>query len=171
MIAIKKEIRQLISAFLVCIIFISCQKNLDGQFLPPDPEEFFNYSIGTTNYSYSTPSDTIRAINTSLAENQTFAHLFSVNSRGQQDANLSVLSFVRSGMALNSDQQLHIFGTTNIFGGNNPLLSQNPINVHITEYGQVGEFIAGNFQGILFEAMHQTQTHAITCSFRVRRVQ
>ncbi len=169
---LKNQFRFIISLAVLSSAFISCRKNTnEDKFPPPDAEEYLNYTIGTTNYSYTSPNDNISIPNPDSLENQTFGHRLSIRSTGQQDGNLSVLSFNSDNIALNSNQLLHIFGTTNIFGATNPLLAyQNPIYVHITEYGQVGEFIAGNFQGILFEAMHQSQTHNISGSFRVKRI-
>ena len=43
----------------------------------------------------------------------------------------------------------------------------NMINIHITEYGAIGEFIAGNFSGTCTD--DNQVVHNISCSFRMRR--
>ena len=43
-----------------------------------------------------------------------------------------------------------------------------PMNIHITEYGAVGEFIAGNFSGPLLDD-NSHSVYNVTCSFRARR--
>jgi len=167
---LKKLPCTLVTCLLLCTILFSCKKNSDSQGLPPDTNEFVNYSVDGVNYNYTAPADAVGMSNSPVMENQTFATpVYGVHSTGQVDANYSVITFDSLGIALNSNQRLHIFGTTNLFGANNPLLAQSPMNVHITEFGQPGEFIAGDFNGILFETMAQNQTHNISCSFRVRR--
>jgi hypothetical protein len=47
----------------------------------------------------------------------------------------------------------------------------SPIAVNITEYGNVGEYIAGNFNGALMGAAPTFTIYNITCSFRIRRSQ
>ena len=47
---------------------------------------------------------------------------------------------------------------------NNP-----PVNVAITEYGTVGQYIAGNFSGSFTGPAPTSTIYNITCSFRVRR--
>ena len=151
--------------------FISCKK--DSAHVPvaqdpPAPEEFFNYTIDATNYSYTAPADTVKNIVVG-GENSPF---FNANIRigcNGQDANYTDLTFSRSGIGLNSQQPLAHFGTTSVFGNSNILLGTSSVN--ITEYGAVGEFIAGNFTGSLFESQNQSVSHNITCSFRVRRAE
>ena len=43
-----------------------------------------------------------------------------------------------------------------------------PIQLNITEYGNIGGFVAGNFSGNLVD-FNNTAIHPITCTFRVRR--
>ncbi|MEN9569179.1 MAG: hypothetical protein RL172_410 [Bacteroidota bacterium] len=43
--------------------------------------------------------------------------------------------------------------------------------VNITEFGAVGQFIAGNFSATVKEANAPNTQHTITCSFRVRRLE
>lgn len=169
MITLNKEFRQLFSFFFICMLLFSCKKSQENTDRTLDPQEFINYTIDGANYSYSSPVDAIGMNSVDTMENNTFVSNYRINSTGQLDANHSVLSFTRQNIAVNSDQLLGIFGTTNLLGAYNPLLAQSPINVHITEFGQIGEFIAGNFNGILFEVQSQNHIHNVSCSFRVRR--
>lgn len=50
-----------------------------------------------------------------------------------------------------------------------PLMPTIPIPVHITEYGNVGQYISGNFSGTIYDFNPPNAPRAITCSFRVRR--
>lgn len=44
-----------------------------------------------------------------------------------------------------------------------------PFNVNITEYGAVGQFIAGNFTGAVTSVAPPAATHTVSGSFRIRR--
>jgi hypothetical protein len=71
-----------------------------------------------------------------------------------------------TGIAVGSTQAIsYIY--TNQFNNQNITITNNPV-LHITEYGAVGEFIAGNFAAALIDNT-TSQTHTINCSFRVRR--
>ena len=171
MITQKNKLFQLLFCVFLMISFLSCKKDSANKDLDTPGEEFVKYSIDATDYIYLAPEDTLRYIGNGSLENAPFNPAIRVSSTGLLDNNYSVLSFTREGTAVNSDQALHIFGTTTVFGNNNPLLSSSPVYVHITEYGAIGEFIAGTFTGILFEAQNQTSNHNVTCWFRVRRTQ
>ena len=54
-----------------------------------------------------------------------------------------------------------------LFGGGQTSIP-NPITVQITEYGNVGQYIAGNFTGIVRTVPANTLTN-VTCSFRIKR--
>ena len=171
MITQKNKCCRLLFVVFLGIFFLSCKKNECHKNVSAPPQEFLKYSIDGTNYIYSAPADTMRYTISDSAESPTFAHTGRVSSKGLLDDNYSVFTFLRDGISLNSNQRLSIFGTTTVFGAYNPLISQNPLYVRITEYGAIGEFISGEFTGVLFEAQNQSVYHNITCSFRVRRSQ
>ena len=78
-------------------------------------------------------------------------------------------SFTQTGIAAGSTQSLTQFSSNP-----NPTTTQylinTPINVNITEYGAIGEFVGGNFSGPVTIA-GTTNTVNISCNFRVRRTQ
>jgi len=55
--------------------------------------------------------------------------------------------------------------------GNDSTRITSPINVQITEYGTVGQFIAGNFSGALIGAAPTNTVYNTSCTFRIRRTQ
>ena len=55
--------------------------------------------------------------------------------------------------------------------GNDSTSIRTPINVQITEYGSVGQFIAGNFSGALFGGAPTNTVYNTSCTFRIRRTQ
>jgi hypothetical protein len=50
-----------------------------------------------------------------------------------------------------------------------PTIIPTPISVNITEYGSIGQFISGNFSGIVTGSTPPNTTYNIICSFRYRR--
>jgi hypothetical protein len=77
-------------------------------------------------------------------------------------------SFLWSGnsIAAGSTQSLILFRTQEI---NDSTTIVAPVNVNITEYGTVGQFVSGNFTGTFRGAAPANTNYNITCSFRVRR--
>ena len=122
-------------------------------------QEFVNYSVNGTNFSLAPPTDTLLVYGTSTPA--------IIIQAGQVVGNNSAsLSFVSQGIGLGSMQSLTFFGTQPQM--TNPTI-QGPIFVNITEYGAIGQFISGNFSGIIIEAQPPNTVYNITCSFRVRR--
>ncbi len=80
------------------------------------------------------------------------------------------LGFNNAGIAAGSPQMLTNFSTSAI---NNGLETTGfAILVHITEYGPVGEYIAGNFSGTVYDSPSGPPIalpYQVVCSFRVRR--
>lgn len=121
--------------------------------------EFVNYSVNGINYSVTLPTDTIHVYgsNTSAI----------IIEAGQVAAVNSIsLSFDAVGIGVNSSQALTFLGTRPQM--NIPTIP-NPIMVHITEYGAIGQFIAGNLSGTITESLPPNTSYNVTCSFRVRR--
>ncbi|HMI77344.1 MAG TPA: hypothetical protein VK484_01055 [Ferruginibacter sp.] len=50
-----------------------------------------------------------------------------------------------------------------------PLMPTIPIRVNIAEYGNIGQFISGNFSGTIYDFSPPNNPHTVTCNFRVRR--
>ena len=122
-------------------------------------QEFVNYSVNGTNFSLAPPTDTLLVYGTTNPS--------LIIQAGQVIGNNSVsLSFLLQGIGLGSTQQLTFFGTQPQM--TNPTI-QNSILVNITEYGVIGQFISGNFSGVIIESQPPNTVYNISCSFRVRR--
>ncbi len=118
-------------------------------------QEFFNYSVNSVNYSIT---DTLGeyAIGNSI-------YLF---ARTINYTNTADVSFSSQNIGTNTVQNLTYFYPLQIQEQTTIL---NPIAVNITEYGSVGQFISGNFSGILTGVAAPNNTYNITCNFRIRR--
>lgn len=75
-------------------------------------------------------------------------------------------SFTNAGIGLGSVQTLETFGSSEL---GTQTSQPSSINVNITEYGAVGEFIAGNFTGIVVAPGTPPVNKTVSCTFRVRR--
>jgi len=124
--------------------------------------EFINYSIDGTNYSITVPPDTL---NYYPVFPNNVPHMI-INGGQIVGSNTAYIYVDWSAVTLNSLQPLAAFGLAQM-----PNVSfQNPINVHITEYGIIGEFVSGNFTGVFTDNAPPNATHNVTCSFRIRRL-
>ena len=124
-------------------------------------QEFINYTINSTTYSFTAPTETFNYFN----NNQTSIS-FSGNKPSPPTANVS-LSMANTGIGVGSSQNLQSFRPTQI--ADTLLNILTPILVNITEYGSVGQFVAGNFTGIITGASPANIQYNTTCNFRVRR--
>ncbi len=70
----------------------------------------------------------------------------------------------QTGIANGSLQNLISIST----GGTNMIINNPPVNITITEYGAIGQYMAGNFSGSFTQPPGNT-TYAITCNFRIKR--
>lgn len=122
-------------------------------------QEFINYNINGTDYSLSAPATSISQ------EGNSFAQYISAYSSGTQNRGVSI-SFTSTGIGVGSSQSLQLFTVGEIADSTQIL---TPITVNITEYGAVGQFIAGNFSGTLTGGAPANTPYVVTCSFRVKR--
>ncbi|MEP7164949.1 MAG: hypothetical protein ABI741_09645 [Ferruginibacter sp.] len=76
------------------------------------------------------------------------------------------LSYDNTGIAQGTVQNLIKFQGT-IFNDSTNILT--PIGINITEYGSVGQYIAGNFSGILTGWQPPNNVYNVSCNFRVKR--
>jgi len=128
-------------------------------------DEFLNYSINGTSYTIVAPPDNL----IQEANNQTNPPLIFVSGYvGQAGSitNSASMGFTKTGIAAGSTQTLISFSSRQLSDSTN--LTGNT-NVNITEYGAVGEFIAGNFTTTLTGAPPANTAYNITVGFRVRR--
>jgi hypothetical protein len=122
-------------------------------------QEFANYSIdGGALITYTAPGDTIYQSGNGTSAN------FIIGGYNTMNSNSFNFSVDNMGIALNSQQQLLSFQHNQ-----NPLVPATTVLVTITEYGTVGQFIAGNFSGS-FSSTLPPYTSTVSCNFRVRRV-
>ena len=129
-------------------------------------EQFFNYSIDGTPYNYSSPADSFYMyVNPQVNPAQiTISGMrFSTGT-----VNNGYFSFDQPGIAVGSSQNMSSIYLSQITDSANIV---TPILVNITEFGAVGEFIAGNFSGPLTGASPTFTIYNIIGSFRVRRSQ
>ena len=88
--------------------------------------------------------------------------------RGTSGSSYVNFDFSDAGIGAGSIQPLNNFYTSVISDSTG---ITTPINVNITEYGSVGQFIAGNFSGTLTGSAPTSTLYNITCNFRIRRNQ
>ncbi len=124
-------------------------------------EEFVNYSINGTSYSFTSPAD-------SFAQSADGAIIFMIAKSYNGPAIRDAISFNfnNTNIAAGSAQNLLNFQSNKINDSSN-ILSTIPVN--ITEYGSVGEFISGNFAGTVTGSSPARTPYIVTCSFRMRR--
>jgi hypothetical protein len=118
-------------------------------------QEYVNYTVNGTPYSFTSPADSIY-----MTGQGTIGNLFIYAFRSNNDfVNMQI---DRNGIAVGSVQQLIAF-SSNQTQPTTTIVS--PVSVNITEYGAVGEFIAGNFTGQIGPPPNLN----VVCNFRVRR--
>lgn len=125
--------------------------------------QFFNYSINGTNYSFTAPADSLTQY---TKPQNTPPPIIIIASRPPTNNQSAMIDFVQTGAAVNSQQNLISFSCPEI---GNPSTFVIPINVKITEYGVIGQFMAGNFTGTFKGPAPTNIQYQVTCSFRVRR--
>ena len=129
--------------------------------------QFINYSINGTSYSLTAPADSFIVFSNpqvTPTRIEINGNMFNTAPGGSRYVAFDITD---AGIAVGSTQSLINFYTTDIMDST---IITSPINVNITEYGSVGQFIAGNFTGILNgSGPPPSATYNITCNFRVRR--
>ena len=129
-------------------------------------EQFINLNINGTDYNYSSPVDSFSFfINTQT--NPVSIWLSGMRSGGSTIFNQTYLQISEANISAGSTQQLMNFNTSHI--GNDSTSITTPINVQITEYGGVGQFIAGFFTGAFIGAAPTNTVYNTSCTFRIRR--
>ncbi|MEP7164950.1 MAG: hypothetical protein ABI741_09650 [Ferruginibacter sp.] len=124
-------------------------------------QQFLTYTINTgSQVSFTYPADSIQ--HNGWGQNILAYIQAYTNSSG----NNAFLSFDNAGITTGSMQPLRSF---KCFSITDSLTIPNPVNINITEYGATGEFISGNFSGVLTAYLPPNTPYNISCSFRVRR--
>jgi hypothetical protein len=152
------------------IVFSSCNKS--GTQQPPvvlSTEEYFRYSVNGNNYSFSKPADSLFSAN--HLNNPQPPPTTSVTAE-RIPGNLldhAHLHFERTGVTVGSTPVISFFHTAQIDYYPVITTSTTPIYITITEYGNIGEYIAGNFSGVMIGPPPTYFQSNVTCSFRVKR--
>ncbi|RYY41826.1 MAG: carboxypeptidase regulatory-like domain-containing protein [Chitinophagaceae bacterium] len=121
--------------------------------------EFVNYTLNGVATSYTNPPDNLGV--SQLGDYEVFAN---------RTANTSAFvrfRFSSSGIAANANLALTRFNCTGI--GNPTAPPTSPAFVHITEYGPIGGYIAGNVTATISNTTNPGSPYSITCNFRVKR--
>jgi len=120
--------------------------------------KYIHYSIdGGQPISLVSPTDSI-----SISGNGTSLTYYMGGTTFDQSNHIS-FSFSSPGAAVGSVQNLQQFWASS-FG--QTLTISNPSCVNITEFGAIGEFIAGNFNAHIIDG---ASTHQVSCNFRILR--
>jgi len=121
--------------------------------------EFIDYTINSINYSHP--------FNNYYGWTSTAVDSAGIYGSSNTAPYLTAwASFTALNIGANSVQNLYNFSCTEIPEQTTLL---NPISVHITEYGNVGQFMSGNFSGTLTGIAPPFNSYAVTANFRVRR--
>lgn len=125
-------------------------------------DEFINYTIDGANNSFVYPADSITHF-VSMQGIPPISYISGGSNSGSSTGSVS-FAFTQGGIVAGGTQTLISFYDRQLT--DSVQVSGTPV-VNITEYGNVGEYIAGNFVCTLSGGT----TYAITCNFRVRRRQ
>lgn len=122
-------------------------------------QQFVNYIINGITYSYTAPADTFSYFNNILSSISITAT--TIPASGQTSFGMS-----NAAIATGSNQNLLFFYPAQIFDS----MSMNvPIPVYISEYGPIGQFVAGSFTGTFTGKPPTNTQYNATCNFRIRR--
>lgn len=161
------------------VIFSSCAKNNESNFTAAPnitiaPQEYFNYTVNGIQYFYNTPTDSVFAERES--EFSTFIPSSFVRGRripaGSGDEIKT--AYLKSGIAVGSSQPMTTFNSAQTgYVSTSPIgygTFPSPIMINITEYGNVGAYISGNFSGQMIGAPATNTVFNVSGSFKVKRL-
>lgn len=158
-------------SFCLSAVYInSCNKN--NTLLPPatlSTDEFIKYNINGTNYSFITPADTVFSANVLNNPQPPPTTLVYANRIPNSTVDYANIQFERTGVIPGSTPLLSFFASQQT--GFYPIVttSASPIRITITEYGNLGEYIAGHFSGLMIGPLPNNNQYNINVSFRVKR--
>ena len=123
---------------------------------------YLNYVVNGVTTSYSPPGDSLTLGGTGTN------NIYTINAERIpfDSTTVSRISYTRPGIAVGSVQNLLSFKLQGIPA--NATIG-TPIGVNITEYGSIGQFMAGNFSGTLTGPGPTNTPYNISGNFRVRR--
>lgn len=149
----------LLSPLFTTVFFTGCKKNAGAELVTS--EQYIKYTINNIPYNYTNPVDTFYH-----GTSYSFSALAIFGENLTTPINNVSLLMAYTGMAVGSNQKLMAFHPCQV---NDNLSIPNPIFVNITEFGAVGQFMAGEFTGVFTGPPPANTQYNVTCSFRVRR--
>lgn len=120
-------------------------------------DEFVFYNVDGTNNTILTPANFYGNLWQDIRYQYATDNAHSVS-----------ISYSNTNIALNSDQPL---GSFRAYPLTDSSRTSTPIMVHITEFGNIGEYISGNFSGNVTEVSPPNTVHNVSCNFRIRRTE
>lgn len=155
---------------LLLISIISCKKHTDDHTTSLSTDEFIHYTVNGVAYAFDKPTDMVLA--DTLTESQQFGMGASVggNRNPESTTDFAKIIYARPSGA-GSSSALNVLSFPQIESYPYFSTAPAPINIVVTEYGNIGEYIAGNFSATLTGQPPLNIPYDITCSFRVKRRQ
>lgn len=126
-------------------------------------QQFFNITINGTTTNYTAPADSLTHYQ---VWNGTNFPAHNVSSMKSSPFSYNNLVFASTGTALGSNQPLESYSTSLVA---DTLRAVGTINVNISEYGAVGQFMSGSFSGSFTGNPPANTPYTVSASFRVRR--
>lgn len=120
--------------------------------------EYYKFSVNGISYTFTKPPDHIRQYAVGVP--------FRYYIEAENSTYYSRLFFEGVNMAVGSHQEFVQFESRNSIM-KSP--ANNPVTVNITEYGAIGEYVSGNFSGILRDLI-TNDLYDVSCSFRIKRI-
>lgn len=127
-------------------------------------QEYLTYNFnGTDSASLISPSDLVLQILDPYYGNN-YIYMYGQSNTGTSNHHFG-FTIPLIGLAAGTDQPMIYYNAEATTVG----VTYNSVIIHITEYGNIGEFIAGNFDGIMTGMYPPYDLFHVTCSFRMRR--
>ena len=156
---------------LSAVCLYSCNKSNTQPAAVLSTEEFIRYTVNGNNYSFIKQTDKVFSanyLNNPQPPPTTLVYGERIPNASGATANIE---FERTGVTKGSTPILKSFytlQTADIYPYYTSSSSQ--ILINITEYGNVGEYISGNFSGLFIGSAPSYNQYNVTCFFRVKRV-
>ncbi len=123
--------------------------------------QFMTYTVNGNPYTFTAPGDSLY-----MSGNGT-NNMFMVGAFQVTGNRWAQLAIERTGIGVGTAQEAYYFQSSDINDSTRMISPPNIVN--ITEYGNIGEFISGNYNLILTGEPPTNQTYTVNGSFRVRR--
>ena len=117
-------------------------------------QEYINYSINGTNYALAAPPDNIYEAGYNSITILVVAY----------GSSWATLGYTRSAIPLSGN----LTGFTSSYI-NDSMAIPTPIPINITEFGNIGQHVSGNFSGIMTSYTNPAVTYNVTCYFRTKQ--